>query len=135
MVVTNYISSNGMIIGEETSGVFRAFGLDALGSVVATYTGSAVENTYQYKPYGATLAKTGSASDPSFLWNGGSGYRSTTLPDADSYVQARHFSQISGAWTTTDPLWPDESPFIYGAVKEFGRLLSSSACLPFSFLS
>ncbi len=30
------------------------------------------ENTYQYKPYGGVLAKTGTAADPSFLWNGGS---------------------------------------------------------------
>ena len=71
MPTTNYVTVNGMIIGESTGGVNRAYGLDALGSVVAMYTGTSVENTYRYKLYDGLLAKTGTASDPSFLWNGG----------------------------------------------------------------
>ena len=55
---------------------------DALGSVTATVTGAGVvENTYRYKPYGEQLAKTGTGSDPKFLWVGRWGYRnnSTTM--------------------------------------------------------
>ena len=113
MSVTNYITANGMLVGEMTGGVMTTYGPDALGSVVATYSGTSLENTYQYKPYGATLAKTASAPDPSFLWNGTSGYRSTGLNNASFYVRRRHFSEVSIIWTTVDPTWPIEAPYVY----------------------
>lgn len=110
---TSYYSMDGMIFAESTNGVMRNYGTDALGSVVETIVNVAVENTYQYKPYGGLLAKTGTAPDPSFLWNGGSGYRATRLPNSDSYVRRHHFSSISAQWTTTDLSWPIEPPFAY----------------------
>ena len=113
MATTNYISLDGMLIGEMTSGVMRNYGTDALGSVVETVLNGVEENTYVYKPYGATLAKTGTAADPSFLWNGGSGYRATALSNSNFYVRRRHFSTSSARWTTTDPLWPAEQAHSY----------------------
>jgi len=113
VATTNYITVSGMIIGEATGGVSRAYGLDALGSVVATYAGTSVQNTYAYKPYGGLLAKTGTASDPSFLWNGGSGYRATTLANSDFYVRRRHYSRTSAQWLSVDRLWPKERAFNY----------------------
>lgn len=110
---TSYISSNGMLIGEETNGVMRNYGTDALGSVVETVLNGVEENTYVYKPYGATLAKTGTAADPSFLWNGGSGYRATALASSNFYVRRRHLSDSSASWTTVDPLWPGEHSYSY----------------------
>ena len=98
MPTTDYIVANGMMLGEVTNGVMRNYETDALGSVVTKYSNGTLENTYAYKPYGATLAKTGTASDPSFLWNGGSGYRAVTLFVVSYYVRARHFSSISAAW-------------------------------------
>ena len=62
---TSYISANGMMLGEITGGVMRNYGTDALGSIVETVLNGVEENTYVYKPYGATLAKTGTAADPS----------------------------------------------------------------------
>ncbi len=115
MAVTNYISMDGMLIGEMTNGVMRNYGTDALGSVVETVLNGVEENTYQYKPYGGLLAKTGVAADPSYLWNGGSGYRATSLRNSSSYVARRHFTDITGTWTTVDPLWPVEPPFGYSA--------------------
>ena len=29
------------------------------------------------------------------------------------YVRARHYSYVTGAWSTVDPLWPDESGYGY----------------------
>ena len=113
MATTNYVTVNGIIVGESTGGVNRAYGTDALGSVVATYSGAVKENTYQYKPYGGLLAKTGLAPDPSFLWNGGSGYRATGLPSSDAYVRRRHFSALSAQWTTLDPHWPSTQAYAY----------------------
>ena len=113
MATTNYVSANGMIVGESTGGVSRAYGTDALGSVVATYSGAVRENTYQYKPYGGLLSKTGVASDPNFLWNGGSGYRATSLVNSGYYVRARHYSNTMARWTTRDTYWPYESPYVY----------------------
>ena len=114
MATTNYITIDGMLIGEITpAGEMRNYGTDSLGSVVTTSLNGVPENTYRYKPYGGLLAKTGTANDPSFLWNGGSGYRATTLPSASHYVRVRHFSMLTGQWTTTDPLWPQERPYGY----------------------
>jgi len=113
MAVTSYVSMDGMLIGEITGGVMRNYGTDALGSVVDTASNGVVENTYRYKPYGGTLAKTGTAADPSFLWNGGSGYRATTLGNSGFYVRRRHFSPTTSQWTTLDLLWPSEYPFLY----------------------
>ena len=133
MAVTSYISINGMIVGESTGGVNRAYGPDALGSVVATYTGSALENTYQYKPYGGLLSKTGVAADPSFLWNGGSGYRATSLINAEYFTRRRHFSSITGEWTTVDPTWPKQSAYTYVQCRplllaDFSGLDPSGGC-------
>jgi RHS repeat-associated protein len=113
MPTTDYIVANGMMLGEVTNGVMRNYGTDALGSVVSTYSNGALENTYAYKPYGATLAKTGTATDPSFLWNGGSGYRATTLAKAEYYVRNRHFSAKGAIWTSVDPYWPGQLPYQY----------------------
>lgn len=113
MAVTNYVSAGGMLIGEVTNGVMRNYGTDALGSVVKTAINGVEENSYTYKPYGGTLAKIGAASDPSFLWNGGSGYRATILSCSSHYVRNRHYSDSVGSWTTADPLWPREAPYAY----------------------
>ena len=79
MAVTNYYTVNDKIRGEGTAaGGFRPYGHDALGTVVATYDSTgALQNTYRNAPYGTQVAKTGTAADPRFLYNGGSGYRTT----------------------------------------------------------
>ena len=113
MAYTSYITIDGMLIGEETNGVMRNYGTDALGSVVTTSLNGVPENTYRYKPYGGLLAKTGAAPDPSFLWNGGSGYRATSLPVASAYVRRRHYAATVGAWSTVDREWPRQPPYAY----------------------
>jgi RHS repeat-associated protein len=100
MGVTSYYSFGGEIIGEETAGVRRDYLTDALGSVTATVTGAGVvENTYRYKPYGETLAKTGTGSDPKFLWTGKWGYKKS---QDYYYVRNRNYYYVSGTWTTKD---------------------------------
>src|SRR5580704_209229 len=109
MGTTNYICTHGVIWGEiSDAGVTTSYGHDALGSVTETFVNGAVENTYRYKPCGEVLAKTGSAPDPSYLWNGGSGYRATMLTNSDFYVRARHYSIDSSQWSTVDPIWPTQ---------------------------
>jgi len=111
---TSYISTHGMIWGEiSAAGVTKSYGHDALGSVTETFTSSSVQNTYRYKPYGSTLAKTGTAADPAFIWNGGSGYRATTLQNCGFYVRHRHYSSSSARWTCVDMLWPSQPAFSY----------------------
>ena len=114
MPTTNYICTHGMVWGEiSDSGVMKSYGHDALGSVTETFVNGALENTYRYKPYGSLLAKTGSGADPSFLWNGGSGYRTSSIDNAAVYVVNRHFSWTTASWTTVDPIWPSEGAFTY----------------------
>jgi hypothetical protein len=98
MSVINYYSIGGEIIGEEVGGSRRDYLTDALGSVTATVTGSGVvENTYRYKPYGEQLAKTGTGSDPKFLWNGKWGY---LFKGKITYVRSRHY--MFGWWISSD---------------------------------
>jgi RHS repeat-associated protein len=114
MGVTSYYSFGGEILGEETGGVRRDYLTDALGSVIATVTGAGVvENTYRYKPYGEQLAKTGTGSDPKFLWNGKSGYRHTGQNYTEKYVRTRHYGYKNGSWTSIDDLWPEEPAYCY----------------------
>src|ERR1700678_3453456 len=106
MAYTSYATDDRMIVGGVTNGVMRNYQLDALGSVVGTILNGVAENTYRYTPYGGVGRKTGSAADPSFLWNGGSGYRASGLAPASHSVRRRHYSDVAAQWTTTDGLWP-----------------------------
>ena len=135
MAVTNYYTVNGQIIGEGTAaGGYRPYGHDALGSVVATYdsTGS-LENTYRNAPYGTQVEKTGTAADPCFLYNGGSGYRTTGRSYSPYYVRARHLDNETAQWTTVDALWPLQLPYLYAMASPAtrtdlsGRVPSSEA--------
>ncbi len=95
-------------------GVRRDYLTDALGSVTATVTGAGVvENTYRYKPYGETLAKTGTGSDPKFLWNGNSGYRMGNSPSKELYIRARYYSVLFANWIMRDKFWPVERGYLY----------------------
>jgi len=116
MAVTNYYAVNAELVGEKTVGSSRIDYLtDALGSVTATLNQSAqVVNTYRYKPYGAQLAKTGTAADPAFTWVGAQGYRQTGRKYSDVYIRARHYSTALALWSTQDPMWPEEEAYIYG---------------------
>ncbi len=104
MPTTNYYTVDSEIIGQRTIGSPRMDYLtDALGSVTATVNQSAVvDNTYRYKPYGKTLAKTGVGQDASFGWVGTQGYKPTAKKFSDFYVRGRHYSEITGAMTWID---------------------------------
>jgi RHS repeat-associated protein len=113
MGVTNYHTVNGRMIGESGPSGNRRYLTDALGSVTATVKDGTVENTYRYKPYGAILAKTGTAPDPKFMWTGDIGSRRTSRKNSDQYNQARHYGTQQAQWTTVDPLWPEMDRYVY----------------------
>ena len=110
MGVVNYDTVDGVVLGDSVHGTYMR---DALGSVTGTIPGKVVADTYRYKPYGERLAKTGTAPDPRFQWNGSHGYRQTSISHSASYVRRRHLGLEEGRWTTVDPLWPDEPSFGY----------------------
>jgi len=114
MAVTNYYSVEGEVIGEATGGVRTDYLTDALGSVTGTVNASSVVvNTYRYKPYGATLAKTGTGADPIFGWVGSAGYAGTGKAHSEMCVRARHYSSASGRWTSKDPIGQDGGDWNY----------------------
>jgi len=106
---------NGRLFGESTGGVMRNYVTDAIGSVVETVSNGTLENTYQYKPYGGTLVKSGTAPDPRYMWNGVSGYRKSGNPLVDYYIRKRSYSSLLGLWSTKDALWPSESVYSYAS--------------------
>jgi len=114
MPITNYISVNGRMLSEVTDGVILDYVPDALGSIHSVVDQTAtVVKTMRYKPYGEVLSRSGSISDRMYQWVGTYGYRATFNYASSHYVRARHYSQTPGAWTTVDPLWPDESGYGY----------------------
>jgi RHS repeat-associated protein len=114
MPVTNYDTIDGEIIGECTGGVYTDYGVDALGSVIATIDSSAaVVNTYRFKPYGALVSKTGFAADPKFGWVGSLGYRATRSSGSLIYAIRRHYSVSAATWTSVDQAWPKQRQYLY----------------------
>src|SRR3954465_6991934 len=103
MAVTNYYTVNGQILGERpVSGSRTNYAPDALGSVVATISGAALQNTYAFKPFGAQLQKTGASPDPAFTWGGSQGYLETNRQYSDKYVRARSYAAAASRWSTRD---------------------------------
>jgi hypothetical protein len=114
MAVTNYFCVGNELVGEqESGGTRRNYGIDALGSVTATIQGSVIENTYTYKPYGQTIQKIGTAPDPKFKWVGSQGYRAEERLYSETYIRARHYSDLMKRWPNLDPLWPNEAGYEY----------------------
>lgn len=106
---------SGRIIGEWQSGQRTDHLSDALGSVTAiTSSSGSVSTTVRYRPYGSLLSTTGSPNLRPFSWIGMTGYRrNDNHAFSDTYVRARHYDSIIGAWTSVDQLWPREQPYTY----------------------
>jgi RHS repeat-associated protein len=94
-------------------GHVQDFMVDFLGSITGTtnVTTGAIVNTYRYKPYGAKLS--GGTIGLGFFWTGNTGSRSTGRQFAEQYNRARHYSSVTGQWTTRDRLWPRLSAYGY----------------------
>ena len=102
----------GQMVGYDEGGVRKDFLTDHLGSVIAEVDQD--ENvTYQarYSAFGQPKSSTGTGCG--FGWVGSYGYRETGLPHMSHYVRARHYSEVTGNWSTVDPLWPEESAYGY----------------------
>jgi RHS repeat-associated protein len=108
--------------------------VDFLGSITGTtnVTTGAILNTYRYKPYGAKLA--GGTIGLGFFWTGNTGSRSTGRQFAEQYNRARHYSSVTGQWTTRDMLWPMELPFGYANLDPISKVdpygYSPNVCPP-----
>ena len=129
MAFKAYYSVGGRLLGEATGGVATRYMTDHLGSVVGTISTTTTVNRYTYSPYGRTIAKTGKAPDPRFLWNGGTGSRATNLPHAEQYNRRRHYSNTDSRWTTRDPRWPAQSAYGYVAGNPVTRIDPSGEIL------
>lgn len=115
--ITNYDSIGGRILSTKTGSLPSVNLLDdALGSVTATSlsTSATASDTYRYLPYGGTLSRTGTRSDPMVGWVGSRGYRNNYRTSASHYVRARNYDVRATLWTSTDLLWPREAAFTYG---------------------
>ena len=108
-----FYSVNGQMMGYEEGGVKKDFLTDHLGSITAEIDQTQTR-TYdtRYSAYGRNNWSTGTGCG--FGWVGSYGYRETGLFHMSHYVRARHYSYVTGGWSTVDPLWPDESAYGYG---------------------
>ncbi len=114
MPVISYHSLNGRIRSQVHSDGRKVPLLpDALGTVVATQSGTSAGRTYRSTPYGSTLQETGVNVRPRNEWVGSLGYRRTDMKHAEQHVRARHYSSTDGRWSTVDQLWPFCQAFVY----------------------
>ena len=113
VTVTNYDTVNGKIrtkwTGERpgSQAVFH----DPLGSVVGIYEDGWLKADRVYDASGETRAEWNDVG--TFGWVGGYGYRETRREWVSHYVRARHYSYMTGGWTSVDPLWPGEMAYGY----------------------
>lgn len=109
----SYYTVDDQMLGYKGASGRKDFLRDNLGSVTAEIDQTGMNRTFdgRYKPYGNLLWSTGTPGK--FGWIGSWGYRSTGLKASTQYVRARHYSYISGSWTTTDPLWPRQLAYLY----------------------
>jgi RHS repeat-associated protein len=114
MSVTNYIGIDDLLYSEIEAGTRRDYMTDSLGSVSGTVAASGLKiNSYLYNPFGGVLSKSGPDPDPNFLWAGRYAYWQTGTLYSEKYVRARHYSNLTGSWTTIDPLWPAQLAYAY----------------------
>jgi RHS repeat-associated protein len=98
----------------------KDFLTDQLGSIAAEVDQTQTR-TYEsrYSAYGRNNWSTGTGHG--FGWVGSYGYSETGLFNNSHYVRARHYSYLTGMWTTVDPLWPREASYGYvGGRATFG---------------
>jgi hypothetical protein len=107
-----FYSVNGQMMGYESGGVKKDFLTDHLGSITAEIDQNQ-NRTFEtrYSAYGRNNWSTGTGCG--FGWVGSSGYRETGLFHMSHYVRARHYSYLTGSWSTVDPLWPREASYGY----------------------
>jgi RHS repeat-associated protein len=107
-----FYSVDGQMVGYEEGGVRKDFLTDHLGSIIAIMDENEVRVfDTRYSAYGRNRWITGTGCG--FGWVGTYGYRETSLFHMSHYVRARHYSYVTGGWSTVDPLWPDESAYGY----------------------
>ncbi|MEY4881324.1 MAG: hypothetical protein RLZ87_753, partial [Armatimonadota bacterium] len=107
-----FYSVNGQMMGYESGGVKKDFLTDHLGSITAEIDQTQTR-TYdtRYSAYGRNNWSTGTGCG--FGWVGSYGYRETGLFHMSHYVRARHYSYVTGGWSTVDPLWPRDASYGY----------------------
>jgi len=107
-----YYTVDGQMIGFEEGGVRKDFLTDHLGSIIAIMDENEVRVfDTRYSAYGRNRWITGTSCG--FGWVGTYGYRETGLSHMSHYVRARHYSYVTGGWSTVDPLWPRERAYGY----------------------
>jgi RHS repeat-associated protein len=107
-----FYTMNSQMMAYDEGGVTKDFLTDHLGSITAEIDQTQTR-TYdtRYSAYGRNNWSTGTGCG--FGWVGTYGYRETGLFHMSHYVRARHYSYVTGVWSTVDPLWPDESAYGY----------------------
>jgi YD repeat-containing protein len=111
-MTTRFYTIGSQMLAYEKAGTRKDFLFDMLGSITAEVD-QTQNRTYEsrYSAYGRNNWSTGTGCG--FGWVGSYGYRETGTFFNSHYVRARHYSYVSGLWSTVDPLWPDESAYGY----------------------
>jgi RHS repeat-associated protein len=107
-----FYTMNSQMMAYDSGGVTKDFLTDHLGSITAEIDQTQTR-TYdtRYSAYGRNLWSTGTGCG--FGWVGSYGYRETGLFHMSHYVRARHYSYVTGNWSTVDPLWPSQASYGY----------------------
>jgi RHS repeat-associated protein len=108
---TTYTTVNGQILHQDKDGVGTHLIPDTLGNIIATIDeAGTVTSRTDYLPYGEVESQTGANPTP-FGFVGAWGYYNDS--EATTYIRARTYSPVMAAWTTSDPIWPNELAYSY----------------------
>ncbi|ARU41664.1 hypothetical protein CCB80_11135 [Armatimonadetes bacterium Uphvl-Ar1] len=106
-----YTNFGGMLVHEDRGGVERTYVHDEMGNTSYLVDSNGVTDSYEYTPYGQ-VTHVGTSVTP-FTFIGALGYFATGWSHLTSYVRARWYSRVSGAWGSVDPIWPWQKAYQY----------------------
>ena len=111
-LAVTYTIFDDMVVKENRGGVESFYMSDTLGSTSQLVDPSGnVTDTFTYWPYGEVRTRTGTTKTP-YTFIGILGYYYDAVMNW-FYVRARYYLPTVGRWLTVDPLWPEESAYIY----------------------
>lgn len=110
-IVATFTTIAGLLLHEERGGTESSYTPDPIGNLIECRNSLGTQLfSAEYWPYGELQTTTGSNPTP-WAFIGLHGYM------ADSavllYVRARYLMAKWARWLTSDPLWPQQSPFLY----------------------
>jgi len=113
MGLTSYLTVGGEILSETRNGVESDYVPYPIGSTALLLNSSqTITDAFTWWPYGEQRSHTIGTSVTPFGYIGTLGYYTDSV-SARLYIRTRSLRPSLTRWQSTDPLWPNETPYAY----------------------